>query len=75
MLRFLPENTIGTTELSKIVNKHHLTVKRWAVTGKLPRPKYIVGRVLLWDKLEVFEALRALGYDVPAACNDGEYQK
>ena len=75
MLRFLPENTIGTTELSKIVNKHHLTVKRWAVTGKLPRPKYIVGRVLLWDKLEVFEALRGLGYTVPDACNDGELQK
>ena len=75
MLRFLPDNTLGSIEIAKLVNKHHLTIKRWHATGKLPRPKYIVGRVLLWDKLEVFEALRALGYDVPAACNDGEYQK
>ena len=75
MLRFLPDNTLGSIEIAKLVNKHHLTIKRWHATGKLPRPKYIVGRVLLWDKLEVFEALRALGYTVPDACNDGELQK
>ena len=75
MLRFLPDNTLGSIEIAKLVDKHHLTIKRWHAAGKLPQPKYTVGRVLLWDKLEVFEALQGLGYTVPDACNDGELQK
>lgn len=70
-----PQNTIGSVELAEITKRNKLTVRRWSESGKLPQPKYVVGRTLLWDKLEAFEALRGLGYTVPDACNDGELQK
>lgn len=70
-----PQNTIGSFELAQITKRHALTIRRWTESGKLPQPKYAVGRTLLWDKLEAFEALQGLGYTVPDACNDGEFQK
>ena len=69
------QNAITSPEIAQIIKRRIITVHRWSESGKLPNHKYVVGRVFLWDRLEVFEALQGLGYTVPDACNDGEFQK
>ena len=69
------QNAITSPEIAQIIKRRIITVHRWSESGKLPNHKYVVGRVFLWDRLEVFEALQGLGYNVPDACNDGEFQK
>ena len=69
------QNTITAPQIAQIIKRRTITVQRWAESGKLPNHKYVVGRIFLWDRLEVFEALQGLGYTVPDACNDGEFQK
>ena len=61
------QNTITAPQIAQIIKRRIITVHRWSESGKLPNPKYVVGRVFLWNRLEVFEALQGLGYTVPDA--------
>jgi len=66
------KNLIGSVEIAGIIKKNKLTVRRWAESGKLPKPLYI-GGVYLWDRSEVFKILNELGY--LTACNDENYNE
>ena len=67
------QNAITSPEIAQIIKRRIITVHRWAESGKLPNPKYVVGRVFLWDRLEVFKALESLGY--MTASNDALYSE
>ena len=64
------QNAITSPEIAQIIKRRIITVHRWAESGKLPKPKYVVGRVFLWERLEVFKALENLGYTVCYASNE-----
>ena len=69
------QNAITSPEIAQIIKRRIITVHRWSESGKLPKPICRFGITFVWDRLEVFEALQGLGYTVPDACNDGEFQK
>ena len=59
----LEDMIIGSVEIAGIIKKNKLTVHRWADTGKLPKPLDI-GGVYIWDRSEVTNILKSLGYEI-----------
>lgn len=62
---------IDAPEIAGIINKSLATIHRYRKNGTLPKPKYKLNTVYLWNRLEVIQWMNEKGF--LTAYNDEYY--
>ena len=54
----LSQQVFFITDLEKIIGRNRLTLRRWWMTGKFPKPVKLNGTTLAWHSLAIHEWIK-----------------